>query len=129
MLMGVPELDAADQRMSLLLHDLNQAIAADSEGAERLMQELLLDALSHFEEEERVLSDRAYPLSKGHAALHAQIRAELEHAAEELRQIKIPAMRAEYGLLVTQLLVEHMRQETLKYRHFLGSASASADGA
>jgi len=124
---GVPELDAADRRLNALVHELNQAIAdgrAEDE-IQRLMNQLLLDAVSHFEHEERVFSETDYPLLKGHAALHLQMRAELEHAMEVLRDVEAHAMWAEYGLLVAQLFVEHMRQETMKYRNFLRSRSVS----
>jgi hemerythrin len=124
---GIPELDASDRRLNALVHELNQAIADGRDGDEiqRLMNQLLVDAVSHFEHEERVLSETDYPLLKGHAALHLQMRAELEHAMEKLRDVEARVMWAEYGLLVAQLFVEHMRQETMKYRNFLRSRSVS----
>ena len=88
-------------------------------------RQLLLDAVSHFEHEERVLSECAYPWPKGHAALHLQMRAEFEHAMEEMRNEAAQAMWAEYGLLVAQLVVEHMRQETMTYRNSRRSSSHS----
>ena len=118
---GIPELDAEDRRLNALVHELNQAIAdgRDAKEIPRLMNQLLLEALSHFEHEERVLWECAYPLPKGHAALHRQMRAELEHAAEVLRDVEARAMWAECGLLVAQLFAEHMRQETIKFGNFL----------
>lgn len=123
---GIPELDAADQGLIALAQVLNQAIADGRDAGEigRLMNQLVLDAVSHFELEERVLSERAYPAAKGHAALHLQMKAELEHAMEQLAEVGTHAMRAEYGLLITQLVVDHFRQETMKYRDFLRSGSA-----
>jgi len=44
---------------------------------------------------------------------------------EELRHADGRALWAEYGLLITQLFVEHMRQEAAKYREFLRSNSRS----
>ncbi len=122
---GIPELDAADRRLVRLAQALNQAIADRRDGAEvrRLMNLLLLDALSHFELEERILSERAYPAAKGHAALHLQMKAELEHAMQALADAGAHAMWAEYGLLVTQLVVDHFRQETMKYREFQRTGS------
>lgn len=124
---GIPELDAAERRLSALVQELNQAIADGREGNELqgLMSQLLRDARSHFEHEERVLVECAYPQPKGHAALHVQMRAELEHALAELRDAKAQAMRAEYGLLVKQLFVEHMRQEMSKYRTFVRPGSVA----
>jgi hemerythrin-like metal-binding protein len=123
----IAELDAADRRLCALVHELNQSIADGCEGEElqRLTNQLLLEALSHFEHEERVLAQSAYPLPKGHAALHRQIRAELEHALAELGNAQSKATRVEYGLLVKQLFVEHMRQETMKYKTFLRPGSRS----
>jgi len=125
--LGIPELDAADRRLNALVHELNQAIAdgRDGEEIQRLMHQLLLEALSHFENEERVLSECAYPLQKGHAALHVQMRAELEHAMAIFRDVEGRATWAECGFLVAQLFVEHMRQESTRYRNFLRSSSNS----
>lgn len=118
---GIPELDAEDQRLHALLRALNLAIGdgGDVEEIQRLMQQIELDALKHFEHEERLLEECAYPSRLGHAALHLQIKAEMEHAKKELRNIQVRQMWVDYGLLLTQLFVEHMRHETLKYRSFL----------
>jgi hemerythrin-like metal-binding protein len=124
---GIPELDAADRKLSALVHELNQAIADGRDGVEiqRVMNLILLDAVCHFEHEERVLSECDYPLLKGHALLHLQMRAELEHAMDKFRDVEARAMWPEYGLLVAQIFVEHMRQEAIKYRKFLRSRSPS----
>jgi hemerythrin len=118
---GIPELDAEERRLSAQVHELNRAIA-DGRGADeiwQLMNRVLLDAVSHFEHEEQVFAKCAYPLLKGHAALHRQMTAELEHAMEVLRAVEARSMWGEYGLLVAQLFDEHMRQETMKYRNFV----------
>ena len=49
------------------------------------------------------------------------MRAELEHAMEVLRDAQARAMWAECGLMVAQVLVEHFREEAMKYRGFLRS--------
>lgn len=122
---GIPELDASELRLNALTHELNQAIAGDADGnaIQRVMNQILLEAGSHFELEERVLSESAYPSPKGHAALHLQIRAELEHAMEKFRDAQARALWTEYGLLVAQLFVEHMRQEAIKYQAFARSGT------
>jgi hemerythrin-like metal-binding protein len=124
---GIPELDASELRLSALALELNQSIAedADADAIQRVMNQILLEALSHFELEERVLSESAYPLPKGHAALHLQMRSELEHAMEKFRDVQARALWAEYGLLVAQLFVEHMRQEAIKYQAFARSGTLS----
>lgn len=128
---GIQELDAADRRLIELAQGLNQAIAAGCGREEllRLMSRLVLDAIDHFEMEERILSERAYPTVKGHAALHLQMKAEFEHALEAMSDARVHAMWAEYGILVKQLVVDHFQQETMKYRAFLhlGSGFDSSD--
>jgi len=123
---GIPELDAADRRLGTMAQELNDAIDSgrDTEAIQHLMDRLLLEAIGHFEYEERVLTERAYPLPKGHAALHLQMRAELEHAMDVFHDMKAHATWAAYGHLVTQLIVEHFRQETISYRKFLHSTPA-----
>jgi len=120
---GIPELDAADRQLIALAQVLNQAIADGLNRGEilRLINQLVLEAVRHFELEERVLSECSYPTAKGHAALHLQMKAEIEHATKELADAGAHAMWAEYGLLITQIIVDHFRQETMKYREFLGS--------
>jgi hemerythrin len=124
---GISELDGEDQRLRALVHELNQAIT-DGRGAEeiqRVMNKILRDAISHFEHEEQVLSSCAYPLPEGHAGLHRQMRAELEHAMERFCDVKARATWADYGLLVEQLFVEHVRQEVMKYKNFQRTGSIS----
>lgn len=122
---GIPELDAADQQLISLAQIVNQAIADGRDGREilRLMNQLVVEAGSHFETEERVLMNCAYPAVRGHAALHRQMKAELLHAMEQLADVEARATWAEYGLLVTQLVINHFLQETAKFRDFLRSGS------
>lgn len=124
---GIPELDTADQRLMALAQGLNQAIADGCDGGEiqQLMHQLVLEAVSHFEFEERILLDCAYPVAKGHAALHLQIKAELLHAMEQLADVEARSTWTDYGLLVMQLVFEHLHQETAKFREFLRSTSQS----
>ncbi|MCJ7839045.1 MAG: hypothetical protein MUP61_07545 [Burkholderiales bacterium] len=118
---GITEIDVADRHLIALAHELNHAIAVgrDTEDIQRLANRLLLEAISHFEHEERVLWECGYPLIKGHAALHSQMLAELEHAREALCSMERHAAWTEYGLLIKQLVTDHFRQEAMKYRDFL----------
>jgi len=120
---GIPELDVADRDMVAQAHVLNQAIAerADAIEIQRRVNRFVREARSHFKHEEQVLWECGYPLVKGHAALHVQMLAELEHAREALCAIERRAAWTEYGLLIKQLVTDHFREEALKYREFLRS--------
>ncbi|MBE0627087.1 MAG: hemerythrin domain-containing protein [Burkholderiales bacterium] len=120
---GIPELDLADRDMVAQAHVLNQVIAEGGDAAEiqRQANRFLREAVNHFKHEEQVLWECGYPLLKGHAALHAQMLAELEHAREALCSAERRAAWTEYGLLIKQLVSDHFRQEAMKYRDFLGS--------
>jgi len=121
----VPELDREEWRLGALVNDLNRAIACGNEAnIPRLMNQLLVDACRHFAHEEQFMSEAAYPRLKGHAALHDQIRAEMEHAMKQLRHTRLHALRNEYGLLVEQLVTEHATQERKKFQAFLQSKSS-----
>ena len=123
--LGLWKLDVEDQRLGALANELDQAIAdgLDAEEIQKLMSQLLREALSHFEHEEQMLSQGVYPLPKGHAALNLQIRTELEHAMEALRDIEAHAMWTDYGLLVKQLFLEHILHESMQFRTILRSDS------
>jgi hemerythrin-like metal-binding protein len=118
---GIAEIDVADRHLIALAHELNHAIAAgrDAQDIPRLADRFLLEAVRHFEHEERVLCECGYPLIKGHAALHLQMLAELEHAREALCSMERSAAWTEYGMLIKQLVTDHFRQEAMKYRDFL----------
>jgi hemerythrin len=119
---GIPELDIADRDMVVRAQVLNQAIAdrADAAEIQRQVNRFVREAVAHFRHEERVLWESGYPLVKGHAALHIQMLAELEHAREALCSIERRAAWAEYGLLIKQLVTDHFREEAIRYRDFLG---------
>lgn len=123
---GSPEVDDQDQALGALANELNRAIACGNEAEiQRLMNQLLADARMHFAHEERMLCDAAYPRLKGHAALHIQMRAEMEHAMEQFGHTRLRALWNEYGLLLEQLVTEHATQERVAFRDFLQSKSIS----
>ncbi|MBI4289844.1 MAG: hypothetical protein HY661_00025 [Betaproteobacteria bacterium] len=121
---GIPEVDDEDRALGALANELNRAIACGDEAEiQRLMNRLLADARTHFANEERMLHAAAYPRLKGHAALHIQMRAEMEHAMEQFGHTRFHALWNEYGLLVKQLVTEHAVQERALFRDFLQSTS------
>ena len=119
--LGIPELDADDRRLIALVRELNEVIDSgrDATGMRRLMQRVLDAAIDHFEREERVLLQTSYPLRRGHAALHRQMKSELEYAMEQFERDEMRSAWPAFGLLVEQLFFEHLRQETASYRKYV----------
>ncbi len=114
------QVEAEDAAIDALADRLSTTLASgDTLSTQRLITRLIADARLHFSHEEQLLEELDYPLAKGHAALHAQLAAELEHAMQELRHTFHQALRSEYGLLIKQLVSEHTAQEASPLRQFL----------
>ena len=116
--MGVPAIDAADQRLFANVNAFNRAIVEGEpdEAVHDMFDKMVRESLSHFRYEEQFLSKVGYPLPDGHAALHRQISAELEYVKQDLNRTKSRRTWAECGLLVKQLFVEHTLREARIYR-------------
>ena len=107
------EVAAEDLALGRLAEQVDQAAATDAMLTDCLLMQLLSQAQLHFVHEEQWLAEHAYPMRFGHAALHAQMKAELEHALLELRSVSDAALRTAYGLLVRQLVEEHSVRERI----------------
>ena len=115
---GIPAMDTADQRLFARVNALNEAIVAARPAAviRKALDKIVRESSTHFNNEEEFLAQAGYPLLKGHAALHLQMRAELASVKEELGRTESRAIWTECGLLVKQLFVEHTLRETKIYR-------------
>lgn len=74
--LGVVEIDGDHRRFSLLLQDLDDAIAAGGRGPdlELRLRAIALDALGHFESEDRLFEKCEYPERAPHARAHEEPR-------------------------------------------------------
>jgi hemerythrin-like metal-binding protein len=72
---GNAKLDGGHRRFSELLHDLDDAIAAGGTGpVEQRLKAIALDALEHFDSEERAFDEHRYPGRGPHVKAHGEIR-------------------------------------------------------
>ncbi len=123
------DVDREERQLAALAEALNCAISGEDRlAAQTLMSRLLVEARMHFVHEERLLCDAGYPRAQGHAAIHLQIAAELEHARAELERTRLPALRTAYGLLVLQLIAEHHAQESRAFKSYLQRERPDAVG-
>lgn len=117
---GIPALDDEHREIACLSNELNDSIdrGADASELNDLMKIILDRAQSHFSHEEAMLTEAEYPLRKGHHQLHEQLRNELQHVMARATGEISNALWREYGLLVRQLIEEHFRAETIRYKEF-----------
>jgi len=120
MAFGIPELDEQHKHLVVLINALNEAIVsgAVTDKLAGLMDAILEDSRAHFSDEERILTDDAYPHRKGHKLLHEILKNELDHVKQECDGTQNIKLWPEYGLLVRQLFLNHFLDETRKYREF-----------
>ena len=127
MSVGIPGVDEEHQRFIARVNDLDAAIAGrkDRQEIERIVQAMIHEARSHFDEEERALAERGYPDAALHAAQHARIKEllwdvlRLSHAPESNDN------RATRALLVKRMLLDHFELEDTSYRDFLRQRAAA----
>lgn len=119
---GIAEVDADHQRFIALVNELNSAIAGRQEKPEieRRLMLLIADAKIHFEHEEKLFSEHGYPDAEHHAELHAELSSEFLRILEEFKRTEHSYCWIESGLRIKNLLVDHLLEEDMKYRDFLG---------
>ncbi len=118
---GIPEVDREHQRFLSLVNDLVAFVAERKAKAEieRQMRLVLADAISHFENEERLFLEFGYPEATRHALLHKQIRNRLIRMVDEIKATDLNSTWVDKALHLRQLLVDHLLQEDIKYRGYL----------
>ena len=123
--LGVAEIDSDHRRFSLLLQDLDNAIAAGGSGPdiEPRLWAIALDALGHFESENRLFEKCEYPERARHARAHEEIRQILKE--QVLRESSGADEAGSRSLLSAEalktLLVSHLLYEDLPFCEFLKS--------
>jgi hemerythrin len=118
----IPEIDVEHQHFISLVNDLNAAIIARQQKPEieRLLILIIADARSHFEHEERLFAEHGYPDAAHHAELHAELTSQFLGVLDSFKDAGRSYRWIEAGLLIKKLLVDHLLEEDMKYRHFLG---------
>lgn len=123
--LGFTGIDDDHRRFSLLLQDLDSAIAAGSRGPhiELLLRAIALDALGHFENEDRLFEKCEYPARARHARAHQEIRQILkEQVLSESRGADEAGSRSLLSAeQLRTLLVSHLLYEDLPFCEFLKS--------
>jgi hemerythrin len=120
--MSDPEIDAEHKQCLELVERLNSAIAGlqrNRQSVLDIMQRIVESTASHFEHEERLLSDHAYPAKEEHARIHAEIMDRLNQAMRTMRDSGQVRDWTKIAQDVDRLLHEHLEDEDSKYVEFL----------
>ncbi|MBI2319807.1 MAG: hemerythrin family protein [Betaproteobacteria bacterium] len=121
--LGIPEVDEDHRRFISLLNELNRAILAcrDKTEIRQRLDAMVADARKHFEHEERLLAENGYPDAARHARVHGELMDRIAAAMVYFNSAGFSQVWVEKGLLIKNLLVEHLLEEDMKYRDFLSS--------
>ena len=121
--LGVMELDSDHRRFSVLLQDLDDAISTGGRGPNIVsrLRAIALDALVHFDDEDKLFEKYQYPARTQHAKAHDELRQILR-----TRALHLPGdTDGAAGLLSAEqlrtLLVSHLLYEDLPFCEFLKS--------
>ena len=121
--LGVMEIDSDHRRFSVLLQELDDAIAAGGRGPNIVsrLRAIALDALGHFDKEDQLFEKYQYPARAQHVKAHNELRQILR-----TRALHVPGdADGTAGLLSAEqlrtLLVSHLLYEDLPFCEFLKS--------
>jgi hemerythrin len=126
----IPEIDAEHRHFIELINALNEAIAERMSLSEvrRRMQDVLNDAIAHFEHEEILFKEWGYPEAEQHARMHVAAIKIFHDIMSRIQRSEMDYDWVEAGLHVKELLVSHLLNEDMKYRdYWLASHPESAD--
>lgn len=117
---GIPEIDDEHRVFVARVNDVNRAIVGleDKATVERLMDLMLIEAISHFRNEVQLLKARQYPHAANHAKKHDQLSDQLKRLIEEFRKDDVNFVWAMKGLHMKQLLVSHLLQEDMTFKEY-----------
>jgi hemerythrin len=121
---GVPEFDADHAEILAIARELRDALRLGSapETVQELLDELLERTLAHFEREERVLIDTAYPLLAEHLVSHNRLLRALLHFKEDVRHRRYqPELAIKF---IHTWVVEHVIVDDSRYGEHLQAAAA-----
>lgn len=116
----IPEIDAEHKHFIELINALNEAIAERMSLSEvrKRMQDVLDDALAHFDHEEVLFIEWGYPAAEQHAREHAAATRMFTDIMKRIEKSEQEHEWEEAGLQVRQLLVQHLLNEDMKYRDY-----------
>jgi hemerythrin-like metal-binding protein len=117
-----PALDAQHRQIVETINDLYTAMnGTDAVAAtKRAMDQLVRYTHTHFADEERVLTEIAYPDLIAHKALHDQMRRRTIAMSQNLNLVTARDML----VLLKDWWLEHIQGEDKKYATYLGALAA-----
>lgn len=118
---GIPGMDEEHQRFFRLVEELDAAIAAhrSPHDIERCLQVIVQETRAHFDHENRQFAELGFPHADRHIAAHARIGSQLWDALRTCYATEPADDWAKKGLVIKQMLLDHLQLDDLKYREFL----------
>lgn len=120
--MSNAEIDAEHQHFIKLVNELNGEIMSqqrDKANVERIMGDILEDAIAHFAHEERLFVEKSYPAAEEHTQIHAELISKLKQVLQEIQESEYSYEWVEMGLTIKGLLVNHVLYEDTQYIEYL----------
>ena len=118
---GIPGMDEEHQRFFHLVEELDAAIAAHGSphDIERCLQVIVQETRAHFDHENRQFAELGFPHADRHIAAHARIGSQLWDALRTCYATEPADDWAKKGLVIKQMLLDHLQLDDQKYRDFL----------
>lgn len=122
--MSDPQIDAEHRQLIDLIRQLGDAVGKLEQGRQDVLdtlEALIKRTTAHFEHEERVLREHAYPAGGEHAQIHAALIGELDRAMQTLQDSDRVQQWVEVAQGVDTLMRDHLEKEDSKYIAYLNN--------
>ncbi len=116
-----PDIDDEHKQFIELVNQLNYTIL-DRESKETIldiMHKILAHSELHFASEERLFSEKNFPLAEEHTQTHTQLIATFKRILAEIEKSPFSKEWIQLGLNIKNALVDHVLLEDVKYIQYL----------
>jgi hemerythrin-like metal-binding protein len=106
---GSPKIDAQHKRLFIMLSELHDAIVDgnDAELLDGVIAGLQSYAAEHFREEEALMAEVEYPLTRSHMAIHEHLERQTDEMAEKYRSGEY-TISISLAMFMRDWLIEHI---------------------
>jgi len=117
---GISEIDAEHQDFLRQVNELNEALVLNksAKDVQIRMNMIFGDAVRHFEHEETVFKELAYPGGDEHAEKHLEITQYLKEVMQSFQSGRQERGWLEAGLEIRLILLQHLLNDDMKYRDY-----------
>ncbi len=124
---GIPEIDEDHKPIIFSINEFNRSITEGKDPTEikRHLQLIIDEAIRHFSKEEKLFKEWQYSETTSHARLHVHILKAMQEIKDGFIPYGSDSSWMRVGITIKNILVEHFKNEDVKYAEFRQAGTGS----